>query len=186
MSTVANLYDNGPISPIIKIKENVSIFTANEWLHYVVEYIEPIPRSSPLVVDLVALSGNVLIAANGTIPKQLVAFLQLNDREFLQLRFEPIDDVEGVLWEQSSNGRFVTRSVHARASRFTFTRDPYLATTTFYVIGRDRDMNLEAVNPNAVALPQARFVFWGFRYILSVLANKPNVTTYLPAEGRGG
>ena len=186
MSNVANLYDNGPISPVVRIKENVTVFTADSWQPFVVEYIEPLPRSSPMVADLVNISGAVTIAANGTIQKQLIAFLQLNDREFLHLRFEPIDDVEGILWEQSSNGRFVTRALQARASRFSFTRDPYLATTTFFIIGRDRDMNLEVRNPNPVALPQARFVFWGFRYIITPLATKPPVTTYIPAEGRGG
>ena len=184
MSEVGNLYDNGPISPICKIKENVSVLTGGDWSHFKVEYIEPLPRSSPLSVDVVALSGNVLIAANGTIAKQLTQVLRLNDKELTHLRFEPIDDVEGVLWEQSSQGRYATAFVQARVNRFTASRDPWLATTTFYVIGKDRDINLEARNPNGVAMPQARFVFWGYRYILSPLNAAPQNSTYVPAEGR--
>jgi hypothetical protein len=183
MSEVANLYDNGPISPVVKIKENVSIFTGGKWDHWRVDYIEPLPRSSPSVVDLVTLSGGINIPANGAINKSLIQFLQLNDREFIQLRFEPLDDVEGVLWEQSATGRFVTRSLQARVSMFTSFRDPWLSSTTFYVIGRNRDPNLEARNNNPVALPQARFAFWGFRYILSPLSTAPATSTYLPAEG---
>ena len=184
MSEVANLYDNGPISPVVKIKENLSVMTGGDWSHYRVDYIEPLPRSAPLVVDLVALSGNVTIAANGSITKQLIQFLRLNDKEITHFRFEPIDDIEVILWEQSATARYATNFVQARASKFTATRDPWLATTTFFVIGKDRDVNIEARNPNPVAWPQARVAFWGYRYIVSDLKSVPAVTTYIPAEGR--
>lgn len=183
MSTVANIYDNGPISPIAKIRENLSIWTLGGWSHYQIKNIEPIPRSSPTIVEMVTASGAAVIAANGTIAKQVVPILQLSDLEFSHLRWEPIDDMEGVLWEQAGTGKFVTRSVHARVSRFTAVRDPYLATTTFWILGRDRNMNLEVRNPNPVALPQARFVFFGFRYKLQGLDREPAMTTWLPAEG---
>jgi len=181
---VANLYDNGPISPIAKIKENLSIWIGGDWHHYNINFIEGIPRSSPLTVEMVTTSGATTIAANGTISKQLVAFLQLKDRELLHLRWEPIDDVEGVLWELSSVARFAARAVHARVSLFTAIRDPYLATTTFWILGMNRDMNLEVRNPNPVALPIARFVFFGYRYLLDELPTEPAVTTYIPAEGK--
>jgi len=180
---VANIYDNGPISPIAKIKENLSIWSVGKWSHYRIENLEPMPRSSPMIVEMVVASGATTIAGNGTIGKQIVAILQPADLEFLHLRWEPLDDVEGILWEQAGSGRYVTRSVHARVSRFTGTRDPNLATTTFWILGRERDMNLEVRNPNPLALPQARFVFFGFRYKLEPLAAVPTATTWLPAEG---
>lgn len=183
MSVVGNIYDNGPISPIAKIRENLSIWTLGKWAHYQIQNIEPIPRSSPTVVEMVTASGAVTIAANGTIAKRVVGILQLADLEFLHLRWEPLDDMEGILWEQAGTGRFVARQVHARVTRFTGVRDPYLATTTFWILGRDRAMNLEVRNPNPVILPQARFVFFGYRYKLESLPKEPNVTTWLPAEG---
>ena len=184
MPLLSGIYDSGPIQPIAKIKENLSIWTNQLWEHYNIEYIEPIPRSSPTIVEMVTASGAVTIAANGMIAKQVVAILQLADDEFFHLRWEPIDDMEGVLWEQASKGRYAARSVHARVNRFTGLRDPYLATTTFWILGRNRDMNLEVQNPNPVALPQARFVFFGYRYILARLSTPPSVTTWVPAEGR--
>lgn len=184
MSEVANIYDNGPISPIAKIKENLSIWTNQVWEHFNIEFIEPIPRSSPGVVEMVTATGATTIAANGRIAKAIVAFLQLADNEFFHLRWEPIDDMEGVLWEQASKGRFAARAIHARVNRFTSLRDPYLATTTFWIFGRNRDMTLEVQNPNPVAMPQARFVFFGYRYLLSRLPAAPAVTTWVPAEGR--
>ena len=191
MSEIANIYDNGPISPIAKIKDNLSVWTSGQWSHYQILNMEPMPRSRPLTVDPVALSGATFIAANGLIAQQLVAALQLQENDLLHLRWEPIDDVEGILWEQASIGRFVTRGAHSRVDVFTSLYDPYLCTTTFFILGQDRDINLQVQNPNAVALPQARFAFFGFRYKLDKLDKAQGKaimddngrTTWLPAEG---
>ena len=180
---VANLYDNGPISPIARMKDNLSIWTGGQWVPYRIEFIEPIPRSSPLRVDFVNLSGAVNIAANGTVARQLAAVLRLADQEFLHLRWYPIDDMEGILWQQSSQGRFSARSVQARVNLFTNEYDPNLATTTFFIVGKDRDANFEVRNPMGVAWPQARFIFFGYRYVLKMLDSVPAQTTYIPAEG---
>lgn len=211
MSEIGNIYDNGPISPIARIKDNISVYTAKQWLHYNIIYLEPMPRSSPLRVEMVALSGAVVIAGNGTIGKRLLPIMQMVDEEMVHMRFEPLDDVEGVLWEQSGTGKFNVRNVHAHVDMQTGLRDPYLASTTFFVVGYQRDMNLEVRNPNPIALYQARFQFWGYRYGIELivpnlnsipeakrpeiiqqlaLGNKETVakyigpTTWLPAEGR--
>ncbi|KKN15906.1 hypothetical protein LCGC14_0981290 [marine sediment metagenome] len=193
MALISGIYDSGPIAPVAKIKENLSIWTVGAWSHYRIEFIEPMPASSQSVAELVLISGATTIAANGQVAAQLVTFLELNEMEFLHLRWEPLDDVEGVLWEQTSVGRYVTRSLHSRVSLMTAVRDPNLATTTFFILGRDRDANIEVQNPNPVALPQARFMFFGYRYVLSALKqdviegiqNGRIPSTWLPAEGRG-
>ena len=198
----SGIYSPGPIKPVVKIKENLSLWTLGKWEHYRAEYIEPMPRSTPMTVEMVVASGVTTLAANGTIAKRVVAALQLNEGEFFHLRWEPIDNVEGVLWEQAGTGRFHGRSAMARVDRDTKAYDPYLATTTFWILGNDRDMNLEVRNPMGYATPVARFAFWGYRYILSPLqisaqdkegANRGDLetvrraigpTTWLPAEGR--
>ena len=185
MGTVANIYDNGPISPIARIYDNLSIWSENRWKHHVINFIEPIPRSSPMVVEMVVASGATTIAANGTIAKRIVTILLMTSGELLHLRWEPLDDVEGLLWELSGAARFNTRGAHARVTPFTHIRDPYLASTTFWLLGgANLDMNLEVRNPLAVAQPVARFVFFGYRYILEPLSSEPSVTTYLPAQGK--
>ena len=194
MAEIGNLYDNGPISPVAKIKENLSIWTSGQWTHYRIDYIEGLPRSSPMMVEMVTASAATTIAANGTIGQLLVNALQLTAKEFMHLRWEPIDDMEGVLWEQSSQGRFSARSVHARVNLLTHVRDPYLATTTFFIMGKDKDMNLEVRNPAGVAMPLARFIFFGYRYILTELTDIVSKqieagqtrSTWIPAEGRQG
>lgn len=199
------IYAPGPIKPAVKIKENLSLWTSGGWEYYRTDFIEPMPRSTPLVVEMVVASGATALAAGGTIAKRIVAILQLNELEFLHLRWEPLDNVEGVLWERAGQGRFMSRGATARVDRNTKTYDPYLATTTFFILGRDRDMNLEVRNPMSYATPVARFAFWGYRYILTLLlpegvsdADKAalrrgevdvvkriiGATTWVPAEGR--
>ena len=208
----SGIYDNGPLSPIARIKDNLSIYTAKKWAHYQIALSEPWPRSSPLRVEMVALAGLTTIPANGSIAKRLVAILQVTDDEMLQVRFEPLDDVEGVVWEQSGTGKFNSRNTHARVDMATCLRDPYLATSTFFIMGYQRDMNLEVRNPNPVALNQARFQFQGYRFVLDditpdltglptqkekddvtrllaagdkeTVAKYIGPTTWLPAEGR--
>lgn len=192
MSYVANIYDSSPISPVAKIKENLSVWSAGRWAHFRIDYIEGIPWSNQSTVEMVTASGATTIAANGTIAKQVIGFLQLADLELLHLRWQPLDDMEGVLWEQASQGRLVTRSLHARVDLLSDTRDPWLAATTFFILGRNRDMNLEVRNPTPVAQALARFVFFGFRYILNPLDNATSkriddgqlISTYIPSEGR--
>jgi len=179
---VANIYDNGSISLIARIKDNLSILTAKKWVHYQVVYVEPWPRSGPLRIDLVALSGQTTIPANGAIAKRLVPILQVSDGEMLQVRFEPLDDVEGVVWEQAGTGKFNSRNTHARVAMNTCIRDPYLATSTLFVMGYQRDMNLEAQNPNPVALNQARFQFFGFRYVLDDIV--PDLSSIVNEAGQ--
>jgi len=198
------IYSPGPVKPVCKIMENVSAWTGGQWEHYRVLFIEPMPRSSPTVVETVIAAAGTALAAGGTIAKRVVAILQLNTGEFLHLRWEPLDNVEGILWEQSGQGRLQSRAMVARVTKDTGKYDPYLSTTTFFIIGRDRDMNLEVRNNMAYATPMARFQFWGFRYVLEDLTSGMTdtdksllrkgdlkaiksligTTTFLPAEGR--
>lgn len=179
---VANIYDNGPISLIARIKDNLSIYTAKKWAHYQIVFAEPWPRSSPLRVDMVALAGATTIAANGVIAKRIVPILQVTDGEMLQIRFEPLDDVEAVIWQQPGTGKFNSRNAQARVDMRTCIRDPYLATTTIFILGFQREVNLEVQNPNPVALNQARFQFFGFRYVLEEIT--PDLSSVVDSRGQ--
>ncbi len=209
---ISGIYDNGPVSPIARIKDNLSIYTAKKYSHYQVAYLEPWPRGSPLRVEMVALAGLTFIPANGAIAKRVLAILGVTDGEMLQVRFEPLDDVEGLIWEQSGTGKFNSRNTHARVDMASCLRDPYMTGSTFFILGYQRDMNLEVRNPNPVPLNQARFQFQGYRYVLDNITpdlssipeqskkvdiltklaagDKETVaqfigpTTWLPAEGR--
>jgi hypothetical protein len=191
MSTLSGIYDSNAIQPIAKIRENLSIWTVSQWSHYRIENIEPLPRSSPMVVEMIVASGAAFLLPYGTINQMVVAILQPRENEFIHIRWQPLDDVEGILWEQAGKGRFVTRSVHARVTLETIATDPFLSTTTFWILGRDRNMNLEVRNMQPITINQARFVFFGFRYMLNkhegmtakdIEAGRIS-STYVPAEG---
>lgn len=183
---VAGIYDNGPISPVAKINENLAIFFDKAYRFYRIEFIEGIPESSPFVIDLVAIANQVNIAAGQNIQKQAIQVLLMNENELLHLRWEPLDDIEGQLWQLPSQSRYSPKGGQATVSPFTRDHDPYLATTTFFILGQNKDPQIGAFNPEAIAQPTARFAFWGYRYILSPLAVGGSVpmATYLPIAGR--
>jgi hypothetical protein len=185
MSEVANIYDNGPISPVAKIHENLGILTEGAYRYFNIDYIEPLPRGRPMMIDMVALTNQANIPAYTQFPAQLITAIRPggsdSKKEFLQLRWEPNDDVEGFLFEVENQGRLSAAGVFASVTRFSRVQDPWLAATTFFVIGVNKDARIAAYNPHAVALPRARFVFWGFKYLLIPLPAKPQVATELPA-----
>lgn len=212
MPLQSGIYDSYYIQPVAKIKENLSIWTLGKYYHYIVQYSEPVPPSPATVRDIVNLAGQAALAALGTINKRVVDILQLNDNEFFHIRMEPLDNVEGVVWEQGGQQKFGTsRAVQARINLNTKLRDPALSGTTLFILGINRDMQLEVRNPMNYATPMARFIFWGNRMILepkafdfSLLTDSEKIivqkgldagdydivkrwvgtTTYLPAEGR--
>ncbi len=182
---VSGIYDNGPITPIAKVGENLGLWTGARYDPYRIAWIEGIPESSPYTVDMITVLAAGPLAANTLSQKTVVTALQMDDKELLHARWEPVDYVEGLIWELASGPRYASKGGQARTSPFTHERDPWLATTTFFVLGLNKDANIGVYNPQMVATPQARFAFWGFRYILKVLPGKIDQykpITYLPIQ----
>jgi len=166
---MSSIFDSYYIQPVARIKENISIWTLGKWEHYIIEYQNEIAPGPASTVDMLVQAGVTVLAANATLAKRVVTILQLNDLEFLHVRWEPIDNVEGLIWEQSGQQMNSARNIHSRVDFLTRNRDPHLATTTFFILGQNRDMNLEVRNPMRYPIAAARFVFWGNRMILSPL-----------------
>jgi hypothetical protein len=142
---IANIYDNGPISPIAKVGENLAIWKENNYCYYKIQWYEGIPMSAPYVIDMVAISGATQIAAGGRTNKSVSIALAMYPNELIHLRWEPIDDVEGELWELNSNARYTTKGGQARVTPFTSRRDPWLATTTFWIFDLNKDPSLHLI-----------------------------------------
>ena len=198
MENLYNPYDSGPIAPICRPKDNLGLWMGQKYEPFQVDYIEPIPRSSPYVVDIIAmtaLAGVTAIPAYAFIPVMLIPALQMSLNELFHARWEPLDDVEGALYQLSGMARNALRGGQARTSLLTKTVDPNLATTTFWVYGATaaKDALVQTVNPNPVPVFIARFAFFGYRYILNPISGvsyegiypkTPANITYLPAQGR--
>lgn len=184
---VANLYDNGPISPIAQIKEHLAIWSEQRWIGYEIEFIEPIPRSSAYIVDMLQLPGIVAtqLAVGGAVNATLAAILQVNANELVHNRWFVIDDIEGELWELANVARFNPRAGQAGVNLLTPVYDPWLCTTTFWVLGGlgDKDARIGCTNLTGAVLPMARVGFFGYRYILQPEANVNPRARYIPAQG---
>jgi hypothetical protein len=195
MENLYNPYDNGPIAPICRVKDNLGIWTGQKYEAFQVDYIEPIMRSSPFVIDILALTTLTNIPANNFIQAMLVPALQMNLNELFHARWYPLDDVEGALYQLSGMARNAMRGGQSRTSLQTMTVDPNLSSTTFWVLGSTsaKDAFIQAVNPNPVLVYSARFAYFGYRYMLTPLPTTsyngiyptvPANITYLPAQGR--
>jgi hypothetical protein len=184
-----NIYYDGPISPICKINDNLGLWTGKKYEPYRVEYIEPIMRSLPYTIDIVAMlavGGVTAIPAYTATLALVIPALQMNLNELFHARWEPLDDVEGALYQLSGMARNAMRGGQSRTSLLTKLQDPWLASTTFWILGATaaKDAYIQTVNPNPIPAYIARFAFWGYRYMLEPLPTTPPNITYLPAQGR--
>lgn len=186
MNIVDNLYSAGPMAPVCQIREHLAIWTENTWKGFFVEWIEPMPRSSNFIIDLIAIAGAAPLAANGTVTGQLLNILRVNGNELSHNRFFVIDDIEAQLWELSNMARFNPRGGQAGVNLFSPAYDPWLATTTFWVLGGpgDKDARIGCTNISGAVLPQARVGFFGYRYVLTPEDKIHANARYLPAQGR--
>jgi hypothetical protein len=186
MLFVDNLYSQGPIAPICQIMEHLAIWTENRWVGFQTEFIEPVPRSSNFTVDLIATTGVGFLAPNATIAGQLLAIIQSNANELVHFRWYVLDDIEGQIWQLSNMSRFTPRGGQAGVTLFTPVYDPWLATTTFWVVGGqgDKDARIGCTNISGANIGQARIGFFGYRYILKPEPMIHANARYLPAQGR--
>ena len=160
------IYAPGPIKPVVDINENLAIWSEKRWKYGRAVFIEGMPYSSPMIVDVVAQAGATVLAAGANTTKQLAPIIQINQGEMLHLRFKPLENVEGQLFETAADGRWTSRAVTARITKESGIHDPYWAASTFWIYGFNRDINIQVFNRMGYAVPQARFAFWGYRYVV--------------------
>ncbi len=185
MNIVDNLYSSGPMAPVCQIKEHLAIWTEQRWVGFQAENIEPVPRSSVNIVDLVEITAMGTLAPNQQTAGRVLEILKVNANELVHYRWFVLDDVEGQLWQLAHMARFAPRGGQAGVNLFTPAHDPWLATTTFWVLGGpgDKDARIGCTNISGATLPQARLGFWGFRYILTKEERVHPNARYLPAQG---
>jgi hypothetical protein len=186
-----NPYYDGPLTPMCRVNDNLGLWTGQKYEPFKVVYIEPIERSSPYTIDIVALlvaaGVGTAIAAYTGVPALIVPALQMNLNEFFHARWMPLDDIEGALYQPGTGmARNAMRGGQSRNNLLVKVQDPWLASTTFGILGATaaKDAYIMTINPNPVAIFIARFAFWGYRYILEPLKETPANITYFPAQGR--
>lgn len=157
----------GPITPVALPGHNVAIWTGVVWVAYKVVFMEPFPRSNPLVFDSGAVGAG--LTANAL---QLI-LLEMSDSpsEMAQLRFFPLDDIRVRLTRGQSGTRFKSQSITTLVDKFTKMDDPCGHTTEFVVLTTDEPF-IQVANPTGYALAISRVAFFGFRFIMDDLKVK--------------
>jgi hypothetical protein len=154
-----------PYAPVAKMGENLLVWSRGAWQARVITYIEPLPASSPLVLDF----GSV--AASSTITSAIATSIRQDDGYLVELWMRPLDDIEIVLWLLQGQQKFRIKEVAARVSLLTGITDPYWHTSRFAVLDRDNDPYIEIRNPTAYALGSTLVAFWGNKYLVNEVSS---------------
>lgn len=154
----------GPITPIALVGQRLAIWVAPNWNCFKVIFRESLLRSRPLVFNLGPS------AAGAPIPNVPLANLEMSvdPPEIAQLRFYVLDDIEVTLRKGIADTRFKSKNIVSAGDKFTRRVDPCLHTTEFIVL-KEEEPNMSAVNPTGYALAQGRVAFFGFRLLLEDL-----------------
>lgn len=171
MPQISGIYDSYAVQPDCKIGENIGIFSLGKWSYHQVNFIEGIPAGPASTIDMVLQTGNTFIGANAALVKAIAPMLQMYDNEFMKVRFEPLDNIEVRIWELSGQAKNTARQLQSRSDRNSRWYDPYAALGTFWVLGFNRDVNIEVLNPLGYIQPTARVIIWGIRYLLNPVIN---------------
>ena len=163
MNADRDAYSSGPILPVVKIGQNLGVFTQSTYRFYRVLHIEPFPATRQTTFDF----GAVNTAASST--QQEVTVINAMEGSLQHVRCFVLDDIELEIAQIRASGRFLANTVQARITLYTQAHDPYLATTTLFVLGKDKPVFGIATNRTGYNLLQSRVVFFGFRYILDRL-----------------
>lgn len=151
----------GPIDPLALVNENVAIWNRGNWHCYRVEYLEPLPKSHPLVFDPGALAAGA--TSGDTILPNLDQ--HFDPPAMAQLRFYPLEDVRVTFKIGQAEARFTTIRITATVDRFTQIEDPCLHTTEVLVLMNNTPY-IDCANPTNYALTSSRVAFFGFRFSL--------------------
>ena len=155
-------YKPGPIEYIAMPGETVGVWVNKVYEFFRILYIEGLPRSNPLLINLGAPGAGAQTAVTQ------LTLLEMPDLEFGQFRAEVLDDVEVILYQGRADQRHKLHTRVATYSRFLRREDPDGHTGEFYVY-EDNYAFMQATNNTDYALTQARVAFHGFRYVLETL-----------------
>lgn len=165
----------GPINPIALVGQKIAVWSAPNWVCFKVIFLEPYPRSRPLVFNLGAIGAGL---ATQNVPLTALK-MSVDPPEMVQARFYPLDDFEVTIKKGGADTRFKSKNLTAQADRFTIQVDPDLHTVEFVIL-KDEEPNVIGTNPTGYALAQARMALFGFRFILDDL--KFTATTIVEVE----
>lgn len=164
---MGQVYRPGPIEPVVLPGENLLLQSQNRLELYTADYIEPLPLSEQLSLDLLQAQGVGPLAPGATTPRiSSQAQLDMNVGELGQFRFFVADDAQVTLYQPQASGRNLTRNQQVAFSPYTHLYDPDDALSEFYILEQGR-VFFSATNPGTVTLQRIRIFPYGFRIVLA-------------------
>ena len=169
MSVYPRLYHPGPIEPVVDVGQNVLLQKPSLYELFQVQYIEALPPSAPITVNLatngLAAATSSAGVSTGATPISLQNQEDMNNGELFQVRFRVLDPVSVALYQNQALGRGTTLYTQAVFNLQSSFRDPHATFTEHFVYEQNRAYMI-ATNYLSHALGQARVELWGYRYIL--------------------
>jgi hypothetical protein len=167
------IYSRGPIEPIVeRVGDNLLLQKTNGLDLYQVQFIDSLPPSQPLVVNL-ATSGLAAGANTGSTSINLQNQEYMNYGQLGHFRFYVLDPVTVTLWQPQSSGRNLTQLTQGSFTMRTRFHDPNDSFSEHFVY-QQNPAYLIATNFNAVTQSLARVAIYGFNYWLAGL--NPNTS----------
>lgn len=162
MSYYPRAFRAGPMEPIVDPGQQVLVVDREGYNLYRVAFIEPLPYSRALEIDLI--TGTVTAGSAGA-QVNMQNLLDMQDNQFGQYRTHVIDDVDVAVSQPQSVSRFSNRNVSATLNRFTMLKDRCCHTTETFILGQDRTF-LTPTNNGARSITLGRVAFEGFKYVM--------------------
>ncbi len=150
----------GDMEPIVDPGQQVLLFENQHYALYRAAYIDAIPYSRALAMDLI--TGTVATGAVGA-QVSMTTILDMYDNELGQFRLELLDDIDVIISQPQSSARGGSRNVTGTVSRFSKLRDRCGHMTEKFILGQGRTF-LTPTNNSGRGITLGRAVFWGFKY----------------------
>jgi hypothetical protein len=156
------------MEPIALLDYYVKIITYTRGVFYgKVDFYEAIPPFQWIDFAAAApwgpLTVAAAIAAGTTAPKANVTNLDLEENEFGQWRFFPLDNINIQLFNPGGVAKWQLKNIQVGVDKNIIYRDPTLCTTEFFSY-EDRRPAMVCTNFSAYAKTAARIIGWGYRF----------------------
>ncbi len=161
MSFDTGPYQPGPIRKVALPGENILLVQTDRYRLFQIAYIEPLPRSHPLVINVGAPAAGQTLADFNTQNVLDMEYGQLG-----QFRMKVLDDIHVVVLQPAQVSLHSTLNVIATVNPFTALADPSGHQTEVFIFEINR-IFVRVTNPTRYNLAQARVALDGFRYILA-------------------
>lgn len=166
MSYYPRAFAAGPIEPVVDPGQFIMIVDREGYNLYQVAYIEPIPESRALTVNLLTSPNATTLAAGASAAAfNPSAILDMQDNQLGQFRFRLLDDADVVVAQPNSVQRYNIRSVSSTLNRFQSIKDPHCHLTETFILSQDRPY-FTPTNNGGRTLTQIRIRAWGFKFVL--------------------